>query len=151
MSSVRTLGISLATAFALSGSTSAATAVGYDEAPALDKRAAQEAAIAQAAARQEASEDSEETAQQESEAAQDAAEAHYAPKRFPGYSYKIHFLKHMISNLHLRKLELRELPRTSQHRLATLAAKKELIEKYRSRLHEVRAQLEERRAHVHAQ
>jgi hypothetical protein len=150
MSSARTLGISLATAFALSGSTSTASALAYDEQPTVDRRAAQEAAIAQAAAQLEASEGREEAAQEASEAADGAAEAQYAPKRFPGYAYKIHFLKHMISNLHMHKLELRELPRSSQHRLSELAAKKELIEKYRGRLHEVRAQLEERRARVRA-
>jgi hypothetical protein len=145
----RTLGLSLAAVVALSGMTPVASGAEADGTSATAPQAAKETASAEIVARQAASEDAEEATQEASEAAEDASEAAYPPKRFPGYAYKIHFLRHMIGKLHLRKLELRELPRASQHRLTQLAAKKELIEKYRSRLHEVRAQLAAKRASQH--
>ena len=141
MSPTRTLGISLATLLALT-----ASAPAYGESSAVPPS---EAAV-QAAAQQDGAEDAAEAAAESSEAADDAAEAAYAPKKFPGYAYKIHFLKHMIARLHARKLELRELPRGSLHRQLALATKKESIEKYRARLHEVRMQLAERRLTRHA-
>jgi hypothetical protein len=148
MNSARTLGISLA--FALSGLLgTAATAGAHGGLTVTRQDSVLQAALTEVAAQQDSSEDAEEASAEALEASEDAAEAPFAPKRFPGYSYKIHFLKHMISNVRTRKLELRELPHTNQHRITELPLKKELIEKYRSRLHEVRAQLAERRAARH--
>jgi hypothetical protein len=149
MNSARTLGISLA--FALSGLLGTAATAGAHGGLTAGRQDSvlQAASMPEVTAQQDSSEDAEEASAEALEASEDAAEAPFAPKRFPGYSYKIHFLKHMISNVRTRKLELRELPHTNQHRITELPLKKELIEKYRSRLHEVRAQLAERRAARH--
>jgi hypothetical protein len=148
MNSARTLGISLA--LALSGSLGTAATAGAHGGLAVTRQdSVLQAALTEVATQQDSSEDAEEASAEALEAAEDAAEVPYAPKRFPGYAYKIHFLKHMISNIRTRKLELRELPHTNQRRITELPLKKELIEKYRSRLHEVRAQLAERRAARH--